>query len=447
MARAAGPGAPGGYGAVIIGSLVVLASAIVATAGLGLGERLLGERDVAVVVTLPPLPPPTPSVVAEVPPATPTVVPTTAPQATEELTQAGPTADGTGTPTPAPSAPPAATASAAPTAAPTATAPARQRLVIHGTGDVNLDPSYIPALTANGYGHAWSGLDGFFLDDSLTVINLECAVSDLGAPVPKEFNFRCDPAAVPHAAAAGVEVANLANNHSGDFGPEATVDSVTQVGAGGVIPVGVGVNAAAAGTPALFEVGGWRVAVVGFGGVVPEDSWLATETNPGMRNGDDVPSMVAAVQAAAAVSDLTVVTLHWGVELDVQPQQEDVARAVAMIDAGADVIFGHHSHRLQPLGWYAGRPIAWSLGNFVWPAFSPAGSDTAVAEVVVEPDGTIGACLIPATIVSNGHPALDNGRPAEPCGPAWRRRGAAHRRPGGRLRAVSGGYCSSRASR
>jgi poly-gamma-glutamate synthesis protein (capsule biosynthesis protein) len=100
------------------------------------------------------------------------------------------------------------------------------------------------------------------------------------------------------------------------------------------------------------------------------------------------------------------VAIHWGVELDTGPRPDDVERAEAMIDAGADGIFGHHAHRLQPLTFYEGKPIAWGLGNFVWPSFSGAGSTTAVARFVVEPDGSIDACLIPAFIESPGHPVL-----------------------------------------
>src|SRR5918996_654992 len=102
----------------------------------------------------------------------------------------GPRSEGEGCeqPTAAPSPSP----SPSPTPSPTPTELPKGRLVIHGTGDVNVDPSYIPALAANGYGYAWTGLDGLFRRDDLTVINLECAVSDLGTPVPKEFNFRGD---------------------------------------------------------------------------------------------------------------------------------------------------------------------------------------------------------------------------------------------------------------
>lgn len=303
-------------------------------------------------------------------------------------------------------------------ASPETPAPAhqRRRLVVHGTGDVNLDPSYIPALASEGYAYPWARLEGLFTHDHLTIVNLECAVSDLGAPLPKEFTFRCDPDALPEARAAGVDVANLANNHGGDYGPEAWMDSVHNVRAAGIAPVGVGRDAQEAAEPAVITVRGWTIAVLGFGGVVPFADWLAGPHTPGMASGDDTTAMAAAVSAAGEAADLVFVTMHWGAELDTRPRAEDVDRAHAMIDAGADAIFGHHAHRLQPLTWYRDRPIAWGLGNFVWPNISEAGSRTAIAEVVVDADGTIGACLIPAFIHRPGQPILTAGYQG-PCSP------------------------------
>lgn len=288
----------------------------------------------------------------------------------------------------------------------TTTIPPRGTLVIHGTGDVNTDVSYIPALAENGHAHAWSGLDGLFVEDDLTVINLECTPSDGGTPLPKEFVFRCDLDSLPAMAEAGIEVANLANNHSADHGKEALVDGRAQLEAAGVAPVGVGADLAEAESPALFEVNGWKVAVVGFGGVVPTADWLATEDRAGMADGDTAETMAAAVRAADEVADLVIVTVHWGFELETEPREDDRARARAMIEAGADMIFGHHPHRLQPLEVVDGVPVAWSLGNFVWPNFSVPGSTTAVARVVVAPDGSMESCLIPAFITSPGRPEL-----------------------------------------
>jgi poly-gamma-glutamate synthesis protein (capsule biosynthesis protein) len=294
------------------------------------------------------------------------------------------------------------------------TIPPKGTVVIQGTGDVNLDPDYIPALGANGYHYAWSALEGIFHEDDLTVINLECAPSDIGAPEPKEFVFRCPTESLSSLSAAGVEVANMGNNHSGDYGKDALVDGRARLIDSGVAPVGAGGDVVEAGEPAVFEANGWKIAVVGFGGVFPTPAWFATEDRAGMRDGDDIPSMVAAVEAAEAVADIVVVAIHWGVELDIEPRPEDVERALAMIEAGADVIFGHHPHRMQPLEMVDGAAVFWSLGNFVWPRHSAAGSTTAVARAVVHPDGSIDACLIPAFIENPGQPVL-TGEPE--CGP------------------------------
>lgn len=298
----------------------------------------------------------------------------------------------------------------------TTTLPAREYLVIQGTGDVAIDPDYIPALDREGWDHAWSGLDGLFLEDDLTVINLECVPSDIGSPEDKDFVFRCPTRALPSLAENGIEVANLGNNHSGDYGKEALVDGRDNLIEVGVAPVGAGRDLTEAGEPAMFEIGGWTVAVVGFGGVAPNDAWYATEDSPGMRSGDHTDQMVEAVSAAAGQADLVVVTVHWGFELDTTPRQEDIERAEAMIDAGADIIFGHHPHRMQPLEMVGDAAVFWSLGNFVWPHNSVASATTAVARAVVSPDGVIDACLIPAYIETHGHPVLTDEATCAPPG-------------------------------
>jgi poly-gamma-glutamate synthesis protein (capsule biosynthesis protein) len=288
----------------------------------------------------------------------------------------------------------------------TTTQPEPGYLVIQGTGDVAVDPDYIPALAAEGWDHAWSGLDGLFVEDDLTVINLECVPSDIGTALDKAFVFRCPTEALPSLGANGVDVANMGNNHSGDFGKEALIDGRQNLIAEGIGAVGAGRDVTEAREPALFEVNGWTVAVLGFGGVAPNDSWYATEDSPGMLNGDDTPSMVEAVTAASELADLVVVSVHWGMELDTKPRQDDIERGQAMIEAGADIIFGHHPHRMQPLEMVDGAAVFWSLGNFVWPHNSVASATTAVARAVVAPDGTIEACLIPAYIETHGHPVL-----------------------------------------
>jgi hypothetical protein len=304
-------------------------------------------------------------------------------------------------------APPPTTTVAAVPATTTTTLPSKGWLTIQGVGDTNFDPDYIPNFRTEGYDFAFERLFGVFLNDDLTIVNLECSASNLGTPLPKAFAFRCDPAALPVAAANGVDVANLANNHGQDFGTEAMLDSRANVENAGIAPVGVGETLDEAIEPALFEIDGWTVAVLGFGGVVPGEWWLATDERPGMASGDDTELMVRAVRAAGEIADLVVVTIHWGWELETEPRADDRARAEAMIEAGADVIFGHHPHRLGELEYIDGKPVFWTLGNFVWPRLSDAGATTAIGRVFVSPEGDIDACLVPVFIRTSGRPEFD----------------------------------------
>jgi capsule synthesis protein PGA_cap len=301
---------------------------------------------------------------------------------------------------------PGAAAGAPPTPSLTPTPPPREKILIHGTGDVNLDPDYIPAFRSNGYGWAWSGLNGLFQDDDFTLINHECPSTDIVAPIPKTFSFRCDPAALPVAKRFGVDVANLANNHGYDQGPDGLLDSIRNVERAGLVAIGAGRNAEEADAPRYVEVKGWRIGIVGVGEVLDPIDQVATAVKPGTSVGHDFPRALAAIREAEANADLVIVVIHWGVELDTQPRDYQVDEAHRMIDAGADMIFGHHAHRLQPMDTYEGRPIFYGLGNFVWPNFSVAGSTTAVAEVVVFPNGRIQGRLLPAFIESPGHPVL-----------------------------------------
>lgn len=296
----------------------------------------------------------------------------------------------------------------------TTTLPAKGWLVIHGTGDVAMDPNYIPTLASRGWDYAWSGLEGLFMDDDLTVINLECVPSDIGDALPKSFTFRCPTETLPSIRTNGIEVANMGNNHSGDFGKDALLDGRANLIANDISPVGAGVDVDEAGEPAVFEINGWTIAVVGFGGVAPTPDWYATEDNPGMRSGDHIDEMVEAVEAADEIADIVIVSIHWGSELDTEPRPDDIARANAMVAAGADIIFGHHQHRLNPLEMVDEAAVFWGLGNFVWPHNSIASATTAVARAVVSPDGEISACMIPAFIETHGHPVL-TGEPE--CGP------------------------------
>jgi len=272
-------------------------------------------------------------------------------------------------------------------------------IVVHATGDVLLDPSLVGLLAAS-RSAPWTAVRGLFTSDDVTIVNLECSPGTGGAPAIKQYTFRCADAAAQSAMhEAGVDVANMGNNHSNDYGYDALLDGRARLRRAGLRPVGAGHDAAEANAPALFERGGRTIAVLGFSRVVPYARWTAKADHPGVASGYSIPSMVAAVRAAKARADIVFVTIHWGNEGEAVPLAEDVDRAHALIDAGAEAVFGHHAHRMQPLVFYKGRPIFFGLGNFVW----PRNGATGIAEVRVSRSGAVRACLLPA-MLTGGRP-------------------------------------------
>lgn len=287
----------------------------------------------------------------------------------------------------------------------------RGTLVVAHVGDVNLDPAQLSSAARDDPSVVWEGARETFAEADLVLVNLECAATEGGAPLDKSFVFRCGSDALPAMRDAGVHVANLANNHTGDYGVVGMLDSLRNVEAAGMVGVGVGEDEEEAYRPRVVEVEGWRVAILGFGGVVPTPDWTAVGPRGGQATGYDPVRMAEAVGVAAADADLVVVTVHWGEEGAFEPRAQDRTKAEAMIAAGADVVFGHHAHRLQPLERVAGAPVFWNLGNFVWPRRSADASRTAVATYTVGQDGATQACLLPFVIDDTGVPRPTGAEP------------------------------------
>ena len=200
----------------------------------------------------------------------------------------------------------------------------------------------------------------------LAVVNLETPLSTRGAPVPKTYTFRGPPEMAAMLVQAGVDVATLANNHGLDYGPVAMADTLAHGAAAGLSVVGAGPDPAAAYAPSLHDTPAGRVAVVGLTRVLHTRAWEAAPGRPGLASAYDEAAAVAAVQAADAQADHVVVAIHWGQERADCPDATQRHLARLLVDAGADVIVGHHPHVLQGVQSLDGSLVAYSLGNFVW---------------------------------------------------------------------------------
>jgi len=228
-------------------------------------------------------------------------------------------------------------------------------------------------------------------------------------PVPgKRYHLR-GPRAVLRGAAAegGLDVVTLANNHTGDFGDLALLDTLTAAHAAGLQTVGAGASIVAAHRPAVLERGGLRVAFLGYSDVNPA-GFPATASSPGTARADAVAGDVRRARRSA---DIVVCWFHWGVELHAEPDARQRALAAAALTAGAQVVLGAHPHvfgRVERLRRHA--LVAWTLGNFVFPssgatARSVTGRTGALARQGGPPRATI-ECLPTLTNGSGLAPAV-----------------------------------------
>ncbi len=194
--------------------------------------------------------------------------------------------------------------------------------------------------------------------------NLEGPVSDVGRNVGSIYSFRMDPQTVSAVKNAGFDAVSVANNHIGDWGREAMADTFNRLTAQNIIIVGGGGNSIEAFTPRVTEVKGLRIALIGasqFGRGYLE----AGTSTPGIAV-IDVEKLSEEVRAARSLSDLVIVSLHFGSEYELEHNSFQEQIAHSLIDAGADLIVGHHPHVIEPLEAYGRGYIVYSLGNFIF---------------------------------------------------------------------------------
>lgn len=229
------------------------------------------------------------------------------------------------------------------------------------------------------------------------MVNQEFPFSSRGAAVAdKQYTFRLPPSRVNLLKEMGIDVVTLANNHILDFGTDPLVDSGTTLDVAGIDYVGAGENLERAKKLLLRRVNGTTIGYLGASRVYMDASWAATAGRPGVFSTYDPRDLVAEIEAAREVCDYLVVYVHWGIERDTKPQEYQRTLAMNYIDAGADLVVGSHPHVLQGVEYYNGKPILYSLGNFVFGSSIPS---TALLKVELseERHGGSTISLIPCT--------------------------------------------------
>jgi poly-gamma-glutamate synthesis protein (capsule biosynthesis protein) len=202
----------------------------------------------------------------------------------------------------------------------------------------------------------------------LAMVNLETAITERGTKIGKEFHFRAPASALETLQSAGIDAVSMANNHGVDFGRVGLQDTLAAKHDSPIPIVGIGADEQEAFAPAILRAKGLKVAVFGASQVFEMTlaRYSAGPSKGGIASSTPVTRLRTAVARASRTYDLVVVFLHWGTDYQQCPDPLSTQTAAALEQAGADVIVGGHSHRVNGAGWLGRSYVDYGMGNFVW---------------------------------------------------------------------------------
>ncbi len=247
----------------------------------------------------------------------------------------------------------------------------------------------------------------FLKNADITFGNLEGPISARGTKVGSIYSFRSDPRAIEGLMYAGFDVLSIANNHIWDYGADAVRDTLTILKDAGIGVIGGGMNYQEAHAPLIKETSGVKIAFLGYTDLIP--SSLDSKTARPVIAFLDIDRAISDVKEARKLADLVVVSLHWGNEYEITPNHNQERIAKSLIDAGAQLIIGHHPHVVQPIEEYGGGYIAYSLGNFVFDQnFSPETKKGLALKVILKNKKISQMMPVEITFTSSFQPYLLN---------------------------------------
>ncbi|MBP2626062.1 MAG: Capsule synthesis protein, CapA [Firmicutes bacterium] len=234
---------------------------------------------------------------------------------------------------------------------PSTTAQGKKQIVITAIGDCTLATdatfgydSTLPAVIDANNGdlaYVFKGIHQVTSVDDLTIANLEGTFTTSSARYPKTFAFKGPPEYAKMLTLGSIEAVNLANNHTYDYYEAGFEDTIKALDREGILWLGEG-------TAKVYKTKGFKIGLLGYAFTIDETQ-LAKE-----------------ISALKDITDIVVVSFHWGEEGSYWPNSEQNILARLSIDSGADIVIGHHPHVLQGIEIYKNRLIAYSLGNFAF---------------------------------------------------------------------------------
>jgi poly-gamma-glutamate synthesis protein (capsule biosynthesis protein) len=287
-------------------------------------------------------------------------------------------------------------------------------VLLAAVGDVMLARTVEEFAGKYGVDYPFASAASALSQADIAVGNLECAIALGGEPFAKTYIFRAHPDMAAGLGGSGLNAMSLANNHTLDFGNSGFAETLQHLEARGIAALGAGMDRAEAERPLVYDIRGVKVALVAWLAYL-QPNFAAGDNRPGVAYLDDLERMARQVADAKRQSDVVVVILHGGREYSFTSNAQQQAAARRAIDAGADLVVGHHPHVLQETEVYKGKLIVYSLGDFVFDIDNyDAARDGAVLWVWIGKDGVRRAELWPTRIVHDAQARLRMGSDYQP---------------------------------
>lgn len=271
--------------------------------------------------------------------------------------------------------------------------------VISVAGDIMLSRGVQPKLEKFGYDYPYEQIKELFLTDDLTIVNLECPITEAENPVSKPSNliFKADLENAEALKRNGIDCIDLANNHSMDYRADGLGETMDVLETVGIATVGAGRNADDDFTQ-IFEINGLRIGVLAFTEFSTEGFFYnANEPCFDLVTEYNLDSVAKRIEEFDC--DFKIVYFHWGIEYEGAHSDRQELFAHRAVESGANFVVGSHPHVLQDTEIYKGVPIYYSLGNFVFDRQVPFHTDeTAVLQITVDEDGLAKTEFIPCRI-------------------------------------------------
>lgn len=284
-------------------------------------------------------------------------------------------------------------------------------IVLTLTGDCTLgtDEYFDQDTSLNAYYESYGpeyflkNVKSIFEADDITIVNMEGTLTDSTDRADKEYAFKAPKEFSSILTSSSVEAANLANNHSHDYGDQSYTDTITELESKGIKTFGYD-------EVAVIEAKGIKVGMFGI-----------YELYDHLERKDQIRSCIQKLKDQDV--NMIVAVFHWSNELVEYPDENQLELGAFAVDEGADLVVGHHPHIVQGVGEYKGKTIAYSLGNFCFGGnSSPSDMDTMILQMkytfvggeMVDSERTIIPCSISSeSYYNNYQPTVLTGDEAE----------------------------------